>query len=157
MGHEAAAAAKAIKANLATRSALVTIVTATIDGSSRVQFYAESAKQDAVLPYVVFRQRSPGEDSQVINPKRVMTSPLYDVGIWVADDPHSATAQSGAKEIDVALGSLGSYSVTDANGDTWEVSARREGGAWIREEVDPKTMKKFYWIGGSYRLSISAA
>jgi hypothetical protein len=157
MGHEAAAGAKAIKANLATRSALVTIVTATIDGSSRVQFYGESAKQDAVLPYVVFRQRSPGEDSQVINPKRVMTSPLFDVGIWVADDPYSTTAQSAAKQIDVALGSLGSYPVTDANSDIWEVSARREGGAWIREEVDPKTNKKFYWIGGSYRLSISAA
>jgi len=157
MAHEAAAAAKAIKANLALRSALVTIVTATISGSSRVQFYGESAKQDAVAPYVVFRQRSPGEDSQVINPKRVMTSPLIDVGIWVEDDPFSATAQSGAKEINVALGSLGSYSVTDANGDTWEVSFRREGGAWIREEVDQKTMKKFYWVGGSYRGSISAA
>lgn len=157
MGHEAAAGAKAIKANLATRSALVTIVTATIGGSSRVQFYGESAPQDAVTPYVVFRMRSPGEDSQVINPKRVMTSPLFDVGIWVADDPYSATAQSGAKEIDVALGSLGSYSVTDANGDVWEVSARREGGAWVREQVDPKTHKKFYWVGGSYRLSISAA
>jgi hypothetical protein len=157
VGHEAAAAAKAIKANLATRSALVTIVTATIGGSSRVQFYGESAPQDAVEPYVVFRQRSPGEDSQVINPKRVMTSPLYDVGVWVADDPHSTAAQSAAKQIDVALGSLGSYSVTDANGDVWEVSAQREGGAPIREEVDKETKRKYYWIGGSYRLSISAA
>ena len=157
MGHEAAAGAKAIKANLATRSALVTIVTATINGSSRVQFYSESAPQDAEVPYTVARQRSPGEDQQAINPKRMMTSPLLDVGIWVADDPYSATAQSGAKEIDVALGSLSSYSVTDANGDTWSVSARSEGGAWVREEVDPKTMKKHYWIGRSYRLSISAA
>ena len=160
MGHEAAAAAKAIKANLALRSALVTIVTATIDGSSRVQFYGESAKQDAILPYVVFRQRSPGEDSQVINPKRVLTSPLVDVGLWVAEDPYTATAQKGASEIDTALGSLGSYSVTVEDGPphtTYEVSARREGGAWIREEVDPKTSKKFYWVGGSYRLSISAA
>lgn len=157
MGHEAAAAAKAIKANLAARSALVTIVTATIAGSSRAQFYGESAPQDAVEPYVVFRQRSPGVDSQVINPKRVMTSPLVDVGIWVADDPYSATAQSGGKQIDVALGSLGSYSVTDANGDIWEVSARREGGAWIREEYDKETKKRFYWAGGSYRFSISAA
>lgn len=157
MGHEAAAGAKAIKANLAARAALVTIVTATIDGSSRVQFYGESAKQDAALPYVVFRQRSPGEDQQAINPKRMMTSPLIDVGIWVADDPYSATAQSGAKQIDVALGTLSSYAVTDANGDQWEVSARSEGGAWIREEVDSKTMKKHYWVGRSYRLSISAA
>ncbi len=157
MGHEAAAAAKAIKANLATRSALVTLVTATIGGSSRVQFYGESAPQDAVEPYVVFRQRSPGEDSQVINPKRVMTSPLVDVGIWVANDPYSANAQSGAKQIDVALGSLGSYSVTDANSDVWEVSARSEGGAWVREEYDKEVKKKFYWVGRSYRLSISAA
>ena len=157
MGHEAAAGAKAIKARLATRSALVAIVTATIEGSSRVQFYGESAKQDAVLPYVVLRQRSPGDDSQVINPRRSMTSPLVDVGIWVAEDPYSATAQSGAKEIDAALGTLGATSVTDANSDVWEVSARREGGAWVREEVDQKTMKKYYWVGGSYRLSISAA
>lgn len=157
MGHEAAAGVKAIKANLALRSALVTIVTATVSGGSQAQFYAESAIQDAILPYVVIRQRSPGDDSQVINPKRNMTSPLFDVGLWVADDPYTATAQSGAKEIDVALGSLGSYSVTDLNNDVWEVSARREGGAWIREEVDAKTSKKFYWIGGSYRLSISAA
>jgi hypothetical protein len=157
MGHEAAAGAKAIKANLAARAALVTIVTATIGGSSRVQFYGESAPQDAVEPYVVFRQRSPGEDSQVINPKRVMTSPLIDVGIWVVDDPYSSTAQSGAKQIDVALGSLGSYSVTDANSDVWEVSARSEGGAWIREEPDKETKKKYYWVGRSYRLSISAA
>jgi hypothetical protein len=157
VGHEAAAGAKAIKANLAARSALVTIVTATIAGSSRVQFYGESALQDAVVPYVVFRQRSPGEDQQVINPKRVMTSPLFDVGVWVANDPYSTTAQSAAKQIDVALGSLGSYSVTDANGDVWEVSARREGGAWVREEYDKEQKTKFYWVGGSYRLSISAA
>jgi hypothetical protein len=157
VGHEAAAAAKAIKANLATRSALVAIVTAVIGGSSRVQFYGESAPQDAEEPYVVFRQRSPGEDSQVINPKRAMTSPLIDVGIWVADDPYSIAAQSGAKQIDVALGSLGSYSVTDANSDVWEVSARSEGGAWIREEVDKETRRKFYFVGRSYRLSISAA
>jgi hypothetical protein len=156
VGHEAAAAAKAIKANLATRSALVTIVTATIGGSPRVQFYGESAPQDAVEPYVVFRQRSPGEDSQVINPKRAMTSPLVDVGIWVVDDPYSTTAQSGAKQIDIALGSLGSYSVTDANSDVWEVSARSKGGAWIREEVDKETKRKYYFVGRSYRLSISA-
>ena len=157
MGHEAAAGAKAIKANLAARAALVTIVTATIAGSSRVQFYGESAKDDAVVPYVVFRQRSPGDDSQVINPKRVMTSPLFDVGIWVGDDPYSTTAQSAAKEIDTALGSLGSYSVTDANSDVWEVSARSEGGAWVREEIDRETKRKLYWVGRSYRLSISAA
>lgn len=159
MGHEAAAAAKAIKANLATRSALVTIVTATIDGSSRVQFYAGKAKQDAVIPYVVFRQRSPGDDSQVIGDKRAMTSPLYDVGVWVADDQYSATAQSATKQIDVALGALAHYSVTDANGDTWSVSARSEGGAWEREETDLKSgsARTYWWVGRSYRLSISAA
>lgn len=149
MGHEAAAAAKAIKANLAARPILVALVSTKIFG--------ESAPQTATEPYVVFRQRSPGEDSQVINPKRVMTSPLFDVGIWVADDPYSTTAQSGAKQIDEALGSLGSYSVTDANSDVWEVSARREGGAWVREEMDKETKRKFYFVGGSYRLSISAA
>jgi len=149
MGHEAAAAVKAIRAQLSGDATLTALVSTKI--------YSPSAPQDAVLPYVVIRQRSPGDDSQVINPKRNMTSPLYDVGIWVADDPYSTTAQSGAKRVDVLLGSLGSYSVTDANSDVFEVSARREGGAWEREEVDQKTMKKFYWIGGSYRLSISAA
>jgi predicted membrane-bound mannosyltransferase len=153
VGHEAAAAAKAIRANLIADVTLAALITT----SGTVKVFAESAPQDATLPYVVFRQRSPGEDSQVINPRRVMTSPLVDVGVWVEGNPYSATAQSAAKRIDVVLGSLGGYSVTDANSDTWEVSARREGGAWVREEVDPKTMVKFYWVGGSYRLSISAA
>ena len=157
MGHEAAAGAKAIKANLATRSALVTIVTATINGSSRVQFYGEEAEQDAVLPYVIFRQRSPGEDTNPLHTVRCMTSPLIDVGIWVTDDPYSATAQSGAKEIDEALRGLASYSVTDANNDTWQVSAASEGGAWVRKETDLKSGgKKFFWVGRSYRLRISA-
>lgn len=149
MGHEAAAGVKALRAQLSGDVTLTALVSTKI--------YAESAPQDAVLPYVVMRQRSPGDDSQVINPKRSMTSPLIDVGIWVADDPYSATAQSGAKRIDVVLGALGGYTVTDANSDVWEVSSRREGGAWVREEVDQKTMKKFYWVGGGYRLSISAA
>jgi predicted membrane-bound mannosyltransferase len=153
VGHEAAAAAKAIRVNLIADGTLAALITT----GGVVKVYAESAPQDAVLPYVVFRQRSPGDDAQVINPKRSMTSPLIDCGIWVERDPYSATAQSGAKRVDVVLGTLGSYSVTDANGDVWEVSARREGGAWVREEVDQKTMKKYYWIGGSYRLSISAA
>lgn len=153
MGHEAAAAAKAIRANLIADTTLAALITT----SGVVKVFAESAPQDAVLPYVVFRQRSPGEDSQVINPKRNMTSPLLDVGIWVEGDPYSATAQSGAKRIDVLLGTLGSYSVTDANSDVWEVSARREGGAWVREEYDSTTKRKFYFIGGSYRFSISAA
>jgi hypothetical protein len=150
MGHEAAAGAKAIRANLAANGTLDTLVSS--------KFFGESAPQDAVLPYVVFRQRSPGNDSQVIGDKRAMTDPLVDVGIYVEKDPYSATAQSGAKEIDEALGSLGSYSVTDLNGDVWEVSARSEGGAWVREEVDLKAGgKKFYWVGRSYRLSISGA
>lgn len=150
MGHEAAAGAKAIKSSLAANATLVALIVAT-------KHFAESAPQDATIPYIVFRQRSPGDDSQVINPRRSMTSPLIDVGAWVENDPFSATAQSAAKQIDVSLGSLGSYSVTDLNGDTWEVSARSEGGAWVREEVDQKTMKKYYWVGRSYRLSISAA
>lgn len=150
MGHEAAAGAKAIKANLAANATLIAAIAAT-------KHFAESAPPDAALPYIVFRMRSPGEDSQVINPKRVMTSPLWDVGGWFAEDPYSNTAQIVAKQIDVSLGSLGSYSVIDANNDTWEVSARSEGGAWLREEIDPKTHKKHYWVGRSYRLSISAA
>src|SRR4051812_15540774 len=131
MGHEAAAAAKAIKAKLAANSTLVALIVA-------AKHYGESAEEGAVEPYIVFRQRSPGDDSQVINPKRAMTSPLIDVGVWVASDPYSTTAQSAAKQIDVSLGTLGSYSVTDANGDVWEVSARSEGGAWVREEIDPQ-------------------
>lgn len=151
MGHEAAAGAKAIKANLAANATLIAAIAA-------AKHFAESAPQEAVAPFIVFRMRSPGEDQQAINPKRMMTSPLWDVGGWFADDPYSATAQVVAKQIDVSLGSLGSYSVTDANGDTWQVSARSEGGAWVREEIDLKAGgKKFYWVGRSYRLSISAA
>jgi hypothetical protein len=149
MGHEAAAGAKANHALLSGDATLTALV------STRI--FAESAPQDATLPFVVDRLRSPGDDAQVINPKRAMTSPLRDVGVWVADDPYSATAQSAAKRIDVVLGTLGSYSVTDTNGDVWEVSSRREGGAWVREEVDPHTKRKYYWVGGSYRQSISAA
>ncbi len=89
MAHEAAAAVKAVRAQLSGDATLVTLVATRI--------FAESAPQDATLPYVVMRQRSPGSDSQVINPKRVMTDPLIDVGIWVENDPYSATAQSGAK------------------------------------------------------------
>jgi hypothetical protein len=139
MGHEAAAAKLAVEA----------VLPGTL---------FESAPQNAVLPYKLCRQRSPGTDSQVIGGVRAMTSPLVDVGIWVEWDPYSAVAQTGAKEIDEAMESLRSYSVTDANGDTWEVSSRSEGGAWVREEVDTKAGgKKFYWVGRSYRLSISAA
>lgn len=152
MGHEAAAAAKAIRAKLIGDATLAALITT----SGVVKVFAESAPQDAVLPYVVFRQRSPGDDSQPLHTVRAMSAPLIDVGIWVADDPYSTTAQSGAKRIDEVLGPLASYSVTDANSDTWDVSAKREGGAWVREEVDAKTMKKFYWVGGSYRFSIAA-
>jgi hypothetical protein len=139
MGHEAAAAKLAVEAVLP-------------------DTFFESAPQNAEVPFKVCRQRSPGTDSQVIGGVRAMTSPLVDVGIWVEWDPYSSTAQAGAKEIDDAMESLVSYSVTDANGDVWEVSSRSEGGAWIREEVDLKAGgKKFYWVGRSYRLSISAA
>src|SRR5689334_3380793 len=98
MGHEAAAAKLAIEAVL--------------PGT-----FFESAPQNAVVPYKICRQRSPGADSQVIGGKRAMTSPLVDVGIWVEWDPYSSVAQAGAKEIDDAMESLRSYSVTDANGD----------------------------------------
>ena len=137
MGHEAAAAKLAVEAVLP-------------------GIFFESAPQNAVVPFKVCRQRSPGNDSQVIGGVRAMTSPLVDVGIWVEWDPYSSVAQAGAKEIDEAMESLRSYSVTDANGDEWEVSSRSEGGAWVREEIDLKTGKKFYWVGRSYRLSISA-
>src|SRR5689334_10161550 len=106
MAHEAAAGVKAIRAQLSGDSELVALVS--------TQIFAESAPQDAVLPYVVMRQRSPGDDSQVISPKRSMTSPLFDVGIWVAGDPYSPTAQAGAKRIDEQLGALTAYQVTDA-------------------------------------------
>ena len=52
MGHEAAAAAKAWRAQCSGDGTLVALV------STRI--FAESAPQDAVLPYVVGRQRSPG-------------------------------------------------------------------------------------------------
>jgi hypothetical protein len=157
MAHEAAAAAKAIKANLAARAALVTIVTATIAGSSRAQFYANSAPQDAVVPYTVAQQRSPGTDFNVLHDVRGMSSPLWRVLLWVADDSFSATAQSGAKQIDVALSSLANYPVTDANGDSWIVSSIREGGPVLVEELDKETKRKYYGVGGDYRLHISAA
>lgn len=153
MGHEAAAAAKAWSEVLSANSALTDIVTHEGD----LQIFAESAPQDAVEPYVVGRQRSPGSDAQVLPDFRAMSSPLIDLGVWVADDPYSADAQVAAKQIDVSMTSLSSYSVTDANGDVWEVSARSEGGAWVREEVDQQTKRKFYWVGRSYRLSISQA
>jgi hypothetical protein len=149
MGHEAAAGAKAIKTALAANATLTAQIAAG-------KHFAESAPQDATLNYIVFRMRSPGEDSQVINPKRAMTSPLFDVGGWFEGDPFSTTAQIVAKQIDVSLGALRT-TATDANGDTYEVSARSEGGAWVREEYDKETKKKFYWVGRSYRLSISAA
>src|ERR1051325_1199755 len=137
MGHEAAAAKLAVEAVL--------------PGT-----FFESAPQNAVVPYKVCRMRSPGHDSQVIGGVRAMTSPLLDVGIWVEWDPYSAVAQTGAKEIDEAMELLRSYSVTDANGDVWEVSSRRES-MLLHEEIDTKGSKKFYLVGGSYRLSISAA
>lgn len=138
MGHEAAAAKLAVEAVLP-------------------GIYFESAPQNATAPYKVCRMRSPGRDSQVIAGKRAMASPLVDVGIWVEWDPCSAVAQAGAKEIDEAMESLRSYRVTDANGDGWEVSSMREA-MLLHEEVDTKSGsgKKFYWVGGSYRLSISA-
>lgn len=149
MGHEAAATAKAIKEVHEANSALTALITAV---------YFESAPQNAVGPYVVARMRSPGHDSQVIGGVRAMTSPLVDVGIWVERDPFSEIAQAGAKEIDESMESLRSYQVTDANGDVWEVSSRRES-MLLHEEIDTKSgaAKKFYWVGGSYRLSISAA
>lgn len=153
MGHEAAAAAIAWNQVLSNNSTLADIVTR----EGNLQIFAESAPQDAVEPYVVGRQRSPGSDAQVLPNVRVMSSPLIDLGVWVADDPYSEAAQVAAKQIDESMALLSSYSVTDANGDVWEVSARSEGGAWVREEVDQQTKNKFYWVGRSYRLSISQA
>ena len=147
MGHEAAAAKLVFKELLEGNSTLMSLV-------SGVHF--ESAPQGSVCPYVVCRMRSPGTDSQVIGDIRAMTDPLFDVGVWVEWDPYSAVAQAAAKEIDEEIGNLGSYPVTDANGDVWEVSSRRES-MLLHEEVDLKGSKKFYLVGGSYRLSISAA
>jgi len=150
MGHEAAAAAKAIKANLAADATLIAQVAAT-------KHFAESAPQDATVPFIVFRMRSPGQDANPLHAKRSMTSPLIDVGVWVESDPYSTTAQTVADRIDAVLSVLASYSVSTVN-HTYEVSAIREGGAWVREEIDLKAGgKKFYWVGGSYRFSISQA
>jgi hypothetical protein len=146
MGHEAAAAVKAVRALLSIDVTLSSLVSTKI--------YGESAPSDAVEPYVVIRQRSPGDD--VLNfGARVATEPLYDIGIWVGDDPYSTIAQSGAKRIDVLLDTTTVHSVTDANSDVWKVLATREGGAWVREEIDKETQRKFYWVGGSYRLCVS--
>jgi hypothetical protein len=148
VGHEAAAAKLALKEVLEGNSTLSSLITA-------VHF--QSAPQNAVLPYIVSRMRSPGRDSQVIAGVRAMTSPLVDVGVWVEWDPCSDAAQATTKEIDDSMESLRSYQVTDANGDIWEVSSMRES-ILLHEEVDTKSgsAKKFYWVGGSYRLSISA-
>jgi hypothetical protein len=148
VGHEAAPAAEAIKAKLAANGFLTAVIAAS-------KHFAESAPQNTDGPFIVFRMRSPGEDSQVLPDRRAMASPLFDVGAWVADNPYSPTAQTAAKQIDVSLGALAHYSVTDANGDVWEVSARRES-MLLNEEIDLKAGgKKFYWVGGSYRFSIS--
>jgi hypothetical protein len=154
MAHEAGAWAKTIRAKLIEDATLAALITS----SGVVQVFSPSAPQDGVLPYVVFRQRTGGADSQVIHPKRAMTSPLIRSGIWVWDDAYSTTAQIGATRIDELLGTLSSYSVTDAAGNTWTVSAQREDGAQIlQEEMDTETKRKVYWVGGDYRFSISAA
>jgi hypothetical protein len=148
MAHEAAAAVKAIRALLSTDTTMISLV--------GTKIFSEVADRDAVEPYIVIRQRTSGNDERSFS-ARVATCPLYDVGIWVEDKPASATAQSGAKRIDVLLDTGTEHSVTDANGDSWKVIATREGGAWVRQEVDPDTLRKFFWVGGSYRVDVWAA
>lgn len=149
--HEAAAAIKAIKSALAAdtgTNGFNTLVAGRI--------YAFEAPQEATLPYGIIKQVSPGMDTQGIGTKRQLTSPLYGVFIVVADNPTSTVAQQAAKRIDEVVGKLVTRSVTDANGDAYQVSARREGGALILGEHDKVTNKVYYQVGGRYRVRLSA-
>jgi hypothetical protein len=147
MAHEAAAVTKAWGDVLAADSTLISLVSTKI--------FAGTAPDNAAAPYIVGRQKSPGSDEYVFGGTRVYTEPLIDVGIVVADDEHSTTAQSGASRIDALLNPLSDYQVTDATGASWKVTFIREGGAWTRPEIDKG--KKFFWVGHSYRVYVCPA
>jgi len=147
MAHEAAAVTKAWGDVLAADSTLAGLVSTKI--------FAGTAPDDADAPYIVGRQKSPGSDEHVFGGTRAYTEPLVDIGIVVPDDEHSATAQIGASRIDALVNPLSDYSITDAAGNSWKISALREGGAWIRQEIDKG--KKRFWVGGSYRFFVCPA
>src|ERR1051326_6710662 len=128
MAHEAAAVTKTWGDVLAADSTLISLVSTKI--------FAGTAPDDAVAPYIVGRQRSPGSDEYMFGGSRAYTEPLVDIGIVVEGDEHSTTAQSGASLIDILLNALSDYSVTDATGVGWKVTFLREGGAWVRPEID---------------------
>lgn len=147
MAHEAAAVTKAWGDVLA--------ADATLTGLVGTKIFAGTAPDDAVAPYVVGRQKLPGNDEYVFGGTRVYTEPLVDIGICVADDEHSSAAQIGASRIDELLNPLSDYSVTDATGASWKVTFIREGGAWIRPEIDKG--KKFFWVGHTFRVYVCPA
>lgn len=147
MGHEAAAVTKAWGDVLAADGTLASVV------STRI--FAGTAPDDASAPYVVGRQKLSGSDEYVFGGTRAFTEPLIDIGIVVADDEHSTAAQIGASRIDALLSPLSDYSVTDATGATWKVTFIREGGAWIRPEIDKG--KKFFWVGHTFRVYVCSA
>ena len=157
MAHEAAAAFKAARVALKADATL----TALIGGSGAQRVYAMHVTQEvgqaAWVDYVLLQLGSPGRDTQVLDNRRSMTALLIDAWYVTEGDPFSASAQSGAKRIDVVLDALASVSVTDANGDTYQVSAQREGGPNVLESIDPETKKRVYMVGGSYRFYVSAA
>jgi hypothetical protein len=146
VAHEAAAVTKAWVEVLTANSTLMGIVSN--------QVFAGIAPIEAVEPYVVGRQRSGGSDEYVFGGQRAFTEPLIDIGIVVKDNQHSDAARNGPSLIDDAVNGLSDYSVT-VDGTTYKISALREGGAWIRPEVDDG--KKFFWVGGSYRFYVTQA
>jgi hypothetical protein len=157
MAHELAAAFKAARVALKADATL----TALIGGSGSQRVYAmhvpQEVGQSGWVDYVLMQLGSPGRDTQVLDNRRTMTAPLIDVWFVTQGDPFSAAAQSAAKRIDVVLDALASVSVTDANNDTFSVSANREGGPNVLESIDPETKKRVYMVGGSYRFYVSAA
>ena len=147
MGHEAAAVTKAWGDVLA--------ADATLAGVVSTKIFAGTAPDDAVAPYVVGRQKLPGSDEYAFGGTLVYTEPLVDLGIVVPDDEHSTAAQVGSSRIFALINPLNDYQVTDATGAAWKVTFIREGGAWIRPEIDKG--KKFFWVGHTFRVYVCAA
>lgn len=146
MGHEAAAVTKAWGD--------VLVGDATLTGLVGEKIRAGIALDEDEAPYIVGRQRSPGSDEYVFGGTRAYTEPLVDLGIVVEKNEHSDDARVGSSRIDDLVNGLSDYSVT-VDGVTYKISALREGGAWIRPEIDKG--KKFFWVGGSYRFYVCAA
>jgi len=156
MAHESAAAFKAARAALVADATLVALIGA---GTPRAytMHVPQTVGQGAWQDYALLQLGSPGRDSQVLDNRRTMTTPLIDAWFVTKDDPFSAAAQSAAKRIDEVLGKLAHASVTDTNGDAYTVSAQREGGANVIEIVDRETKQRYYKVGASYRFYVSAS